>query len=135
MRPIEFRGKRIDNGQWVYGDLVRVAGGTLCISEPNVCIPRAVQPETVGQYTGRQDKTGHRIYEGDRLGSSCPNGIDPLDGSECDKWEMFEIRDQPVRFDSEFLQYRGTPSTEINSILHSRFISVLGTVHDEETEK
>ena len=28
-REIKFRGKRKDNGEWVYGDLRHIAGGTL----------------------------------------------------------------------------------------------------------
>lgn len=85
MRKIEFRGKRKDNGEWVYGDYFTVGIsdspdrhyisvkkvedsksivvgvgmlGTLCCYE--------VIPETVGQFTGLLDeKTKRELYDGD----------------------------------------------------------------------
>jgi len=76
MREIKFRGKRSDNGEWVYGYYF--------ISERDIedgfvwrDIPQIQQrygdhyqyfdviPETIGQYTGLKDKNGTEIYEDD----------------------------------------------------------------------
>lgn len=65
MREVLFRGKRLDNGEWVEGFVRQYSIGTVTIFDKDaVCVSNVV-PASVGQYTGLKDISGKSIFEGD----------------------------------------------------------------------
>lgn len=65
MREILFRGKRIDNGEWIKGFYAENGHGSSNIQPKCKFFGYLVKPETVGQFTNMTDCINNLLFEGD----------------------------------------------------------------------
>ena len=121
-REIKFRGKRIDNGQWIVGDVVHkywhgddtyLETAIRYVMKGIYSYPVAVDPSTVGQYTGLQDRDGKEVYEGDLFKVGANKRV-----FEC-KFER-----------GCFVAYLDGKHYGTIGDLHEMYIKVIGNIHE-----
>lgn len=134
-REILFRGKRVDNGEWVYGllthDLNDKTENCLSIS-PNWTTFNEVIPETVGQFTGLMDKNGNKIFEGDIVKWD--------DESKGKYWRIAEVKINPsLSFDCSCInEFNGIKNSSSHDFEYGNFyyretekhLEITGNIHD-----
>ena len=131
MKDMLFRGKRIDSGEWAYGNLIKDNGKVFIVekvgyvSKENVdwashymeCFVHEVIPETVGQYIGIKENSPYmvseKIFEGDIIrvyGGEYCQGCWEFDGK-------ITIRDI---------------TKDVHIIDENSYIQIVGNIHDKE---
>ena len=132
-REPESRGKRVDNGEWVYGSHhTNEAKDTHFILIPYIlkwhpnapeinCVGYNVIPSTVGEYIGFKDKHGKKGFEDD-LYRDVDKGVWRIGWNEFyGKWMLFDLDD-------------GTGWDEINQEEFG-YGEIIGTIHDTEEQE
>ena len=121
MRTIKFRGKRVDNGERVYGYFARFAHGEIPVileETESELKDYKVIPDTVGQFTGLLDNKGNDIYEGDIVANDFGNAyIVNMTVEWCTDgyWALHEIDgDDTMHFVADYLKE----------------IEIIGNIHD-----
>ena len=131
MREILFKAKRLDNGEWVEGYLVKYPSAI----QVGDCSPWYIQvppvdpddsggkynvdPSTVCEWTGLKDKNGKRIFEGDILSYNCGDGDD----------EPREVHFMNGRF---VVQWAVRGDIDDKPYQTIRMAKVVGSIHDGE---
>ena len=117
MRTIKFRGKRVNNSEWVYGNLLldRETGCYIC--EGIGSSATEVKPESVGQFTGLHDKNGKEIYEGDILNFGNNNHVEV-------KFEngAFTVFSEPLGWDFD--------SDDTPILTDFKYCEIIGNIHE-----
>lgn len=142
MLTVLYRGKRMDNGEWVEGHLftlkmyesdadhVFILPSDTIYNNDNLLLQAVeVLPETVGQYIGRNDKNDRKIFCGDRV--LYPDAPDYNDYNE-------DYNEGVVDWDEESMCFYFTERWSVNmedfEVVDGKMIDVLviGTIHDRD---
>lgn len=132
MREILFKAKRLSDGAWVEGYLVKYPSAI----QVGDCSPWYIQvppvdpddtggrynvdPSTVCQYTGLTDKNGKKIFEGDVV------------RRETDYYGKHKVYDEPVVWEDDIEKgFLGEPYTS-GYCIHGGNWEVIGSIHDGE---
>lgn len=124
MRKILFRGKRVNNGEWVVGDLFNTTKIVITTTSNKGIYTEngsdifkyeyiEVHPDTIGQFTGLTDKNGKEIFDGDIF-------TDSLGNKAIVEWDERNARYLGFSIENRAIMYIGREPK----------VTVIGNIHD-----
>lgn len=127
MREFKFRGKKVEDGEWIYGDLLtgQFHGAYIVtfVDDASRKLERLnyseVYPNTIGMAIGMEDDAGNAIYEGDfvKVGMA-------------DEDEIFKIGWDLERFKFVLIEVYDSDPKEGYGFSASEQIKVIGNIYD-----
>ncbi len=149
MHSIRFRGKRVNDGEWVYGyylassdkhyiiDCCGVTSTAIALADSIASFPgyHEVDPETVSQFTGLHDKDGKEICEGDIVSyKNIESEGDILPIETYVDWGVIEYEDGGFKLNNDgegciHDEYLGTV-VNMERLGHNETLSIIGNIHE-----
>lgn len=129
MREILFRGRRGSNGVWHEGLYVTRNGVHFIQNDEDGTIKKWwVEPETIGQYTGANDRNGVKIFNGDILRREFVDPVEEGGVDVCYAW--VEYRNDNTHGSGFFLIDPEYGGVDILDLINCREFEVVGNIHD-----
>lgn len=119
---IKFKAKRLDNGEWVEGNLRTTKSGNAMIIPIEYSRAYPVEPATVCQFTGAKDCDGTSIYEHDLLRSEKTDSTYEVVWNQGNSSFSLINTEVPVLY----------PTNTMGRMLHNRRLKVVGNKFDKE---